>query len=505
MKKIYLAISTDIHGTLSAYSYVNQQALPYGFPRYVQFLKSLESHELIKLDNGDALQGSPLLSFIHREHLRPNPMALAMNQIGLDYVNVGNHDFNYGQDALLNYLSDVSGQSLCVNILYQNQALGSSRIHVTQDGLRLGLIGLCTDYIPHWERPEHIKDFKFLDPVETLKAEVSKLRSEVDVLIVLYHGGLEKDAQTGEPTEPLTGENVGYALAHVDGVDAIISGHQHRSICTHINGTLFMQCSLNLQEVMLLEVDSKTHALKGELINLSSYPIDETFESFLAPYQQQTNHWLDQVIGTLQGEACLIHDAFQARLHKHPFVSLLNQIQLEVSGADISATALFNQALGLPEAVSMRDIVNNYVYPNTLVMKEIDGKTLRAYLELNADYFMLKDGRIQVNPIFDEPKPQHFNYDMLDGISYSYDYTQTKGSRLVRLLYQGKTVEDDQRFKLVMNNYRASGGGNFLMIPECKTLQEFPLDMSDVIADYFYTHSPVRIQHHDNIEILPSE
>jgi 2',3'-cyclic-nucleotide 2'-phosphodiesterase / 3'-nucleotidase len=505
MNKLYLSISTDIHGTLSAYSYIHGQAQSFGFSRYMSFLNQIPTHhEVIKIDNGDSLQGSPLLSYVHREQIRPNPMALALNQIHLDYVNVGNHDFNYGEDALLHYLKDLNAHALTTNVLYQDQAIGASNIHITQEGLRIGLIGLCTDYIPHWERPEHIQRFRFLDPLTTLESEVSKLRLEVDYVIVLYHGGLERDALTGEPTEPLTGENVGYALTQVKGVDAVISGHQHRSICTHINGVLFMQCSLNLQELMWLELDPNTKELQGQIINLVDYPIDDTFEQFLAPYQKQTAQWLDVVIGQLEMGSCFIDDPFQARLHKHPFVSLLNQIQLELTQADISATALFNQPIGLPQAVRMRDIVNNYVYPNTLVLKEMDGKTLRAYLEFNADYFTLEENQVVVNPSFSDPKPQHFNYDMLDGIEYVYDYTQARGSRLVSCLYQGKTVEDDQRFKVVMNNYRASGGGNFSMIPSCVTLQEFPLDMSDVIAAYIASHSPVQIKHQNNIRILPN-
>ena len=503
MNKTYLSICTDVHGLLSTTSTIDGSTLPYGFSRYVSFLNQLNpTDEVVRIDNGDSLQGSPLMTYAHRTALRPSPMSQAMNLIKLDYVNVGNHDFNYGEQALMNYLNELNAVCLTSNVLYKGKPLGSSQIHRTQSGHRLGLIGVVTDYIPNWERPEHIQNFTFLNPLDVVAIEVQKYRAIVDFIIVFYHGGLERDPKTGEPTEVLTGENVGYALSQIPGIDAIISGHQHRSISTTINSALFMQCSLNLQESMWVEIDHTHHKLAGKLIDLSQFPVHQGFEAGLRPLQAATNRWLDTEIGSIEGQDCLIHDPFEARLHKHPMVSLINQIQLKVSGADLSATALFNQPIGLPRNIRMRDIVNNYVYPNTLVVKDIDGQTLRAYLEQNANYFELdNDDVIRVNPSFNEPKPQHFNYDMVDGIEYGFDIAKPVGQRLTHLFFNGKSIADDQRFTLVMNNYRASGGGNFHMIAACKTLKEFPLDMSDLMAEYVQTHSPIRIQHHENITI----
>lgn len=62
------------------------------------------------LDGGDTIQGSPFTNFTHRLPLRPHPIAQAMNQIGYDYVTLGNHDFNYGIAHLEAYLCDLPGR-----------------------------------------------------------------------------------------------------------------------------------------------------------------------------------------------------------------------------------------------------------------------------------------------------------------------------------------------------------------------------------------------------------
>ncbi len=65
----------------------------------------------------------------------------------------------------------------------------------------------------------------------------------------------------------------------------------------------------------------------------------------------------------------------------------------------------------------MRDVITNYIYPNTLAVVKITGAELKAALEQTADYLAVVDGQIVFNPAFIEPKPQYYNYDMYEGIS----------------------------------------------------------------------------------------
>src|SRR5699024_616973 len=123
------------------------------------------------------------------------------------------------------------------------------------NGLRVGILGLTTKYIPNWEKEDHIKGMQFDDPVQTAEKWVKVLKEEekVDVVVVAYHGGFERDLDTGEPSEVLTGENQGYQLCmevdgidvlltghlcmEVDGIDVLLTGHQHRQISgKEING-----------------------------------------------------------------------------------------------------------------------------------------------------------------------------------------------------------------------------------------------------------------------------
>jgi len=501
MMRVY--ITTDVHGTLKTSSYSDFSDKKQGLGRYLSAIqKARQNGDILVLDNGDILQGSPLLTYFQKEERKPHLMAQALNLIGVDFFNIGNHDFNYGKTILNQFLKDLNAPCLTSNITLNSVPLGQSQV-ITRQGLRIALIGACTDYIPHWEKPSHIAGMTFLDPIESVKSEVQRLRPQADLVIVMYHGGLERDPLSGLPTEPLTGENVGYALTQIPGIDLLVTGHQHRSIITTINGTLVTQCAFNAQEFAEVDITfDETLTLEGRLIKMKEFEEDPAMTKLIQPYEDQTQVWLDQTVGQLSGYDFMIRVPFKARLHKHPLVSLINQVQLETSGAQLSGVSLFNDPAGFKPEVTTRDIVSTYVYPNTLIVKQINGLQLKAYLEKCAEYFTLDHDRIIVNPEYDAPKAQHFNYDMVDGIFYTLKIGNPVGQRVIELTYEDKPILPDDVFSLVINNYRANGGGNFNMIVECPTLSEINLDMTDILSAYFESHPKVILNHQNNIVII---
>ncbi len=53
----------------------------------------------------------------------------------------------------------------------------------------------------------------------------------------------------------------------------------------------------------------------------------------------------------------------------------------------------------------MRDVITNYIYPNTLAVIQINGADLRAALEQTANYLAVENNQIVFNPAFIQPKP----------------------------------------------------------------------------------------------------
>lgn len=504
--RIGLFYTSDVHSHIYPYRYADLQSSSTGLTRVATCIEQVKQtfDANIIIDNGDLIQGAANSYYDAKISEQPTyPSVLAMNHIGCQAAIIGNHEFNYGSAYLRGAVQTSQFPWLSANIL--NVETGEpyfGKPYLICDivkGLRVAILGLTTKFIPNWEHPRNIEGLAFADPVETAKVWVPKLRLEerADVVVVAYHGGLECDVETGTPIEPLTGENQGYQmLREISGIDVLLTGHQHREVVANYGGTLVMQPGTEGRNVglVVLNVEQTSDSefvlkeLSGELISTADYVSDDRIPQIIgvAENEQATQSWLDNAIGFVQGNL-RIDSVAKARQMDHPFVEFINHVQMWASGAPISAAALLDEdSMGFGESISMRDVISNYKYPNTLRVLRVSGLVLREAVEKSAAYFSVEDneGQIGVNRDFLYPKPQHYNYDMWEGIEYEIHIHSPIGDRVKSLRYQGKPVTDKDSFDVVLNNYRAAGGGNFDMFKGCPVVKEIEVDMSELIVNY---------------------
>jgi 2',3'-cyclic-nucleotide 2'-phosphodiesterase/3'-nucleotidase len=88
---------------------------------------------------------------------------------------------------------------------------------------------------------------------------------------------------------------------------------------------------------------------------------------------------------------------------------------------------------------------------------------------------------------------------MVDGIEYTLTISNPVGQRVTALTHQGQVIQPDDVYSLVINNYRASGGGNFTMITDCPTLSEINTDMTDILIQTLESHPDLKLSHKNNI------
>lgn len=501
--RIILLETSDLHGSIMPVRYADRTREESGLAKLASAIrKEREEHEhVLLIDNGDLIQGTPLAYYHARmDAASPNPVIACLNALDYDAAVIGNHEYNYGMAFLQKAVGESRFPWLSANTVRKGTDepyFGSPYIVKTLGDVRIGVLGLTTSYIPNWENPEHIAELDFLDAVETARSWVRRLREDerVDAVVVSYHGGLEREPETGEPTEPETGENVGCRLCtEVEGIDVLLTGHQHRSIAgCQINGVAVLQPGSQGRFIgrAVLEFrreaggQAKLTVASTELISAAAVPDAPDILALAAECEDKTQRWLDTPIGAVRGDM-LIHDPMEVRLKDHPLIEFINRVQMEVSGADISSASLFdNQSKGFPERITMRDIVSNYIYPNTLKVIRVSGQDIRDALEQSAGYFELDgNGGVAVSRAFSDPKPQHYNYDMWEGIEYELDLRRPAGQRVVRLERNGEPLGLSQSYDVVMNNYRSGGGGNYDMFKGKPVVKDIPTDVSELMADY---------------------
>ncbi|WP_379971254.1 bifunctional metallophosphatase/5'-nucleotidase [Ectobacillus sp. sgz5001026] len=525
-KQVQLTIleTSDIHGNIYPITYSNNQPAEVGIAKIATLIKQERSlhEEVIVIDNGDLIQGTPLTYHYAKSMLQQeNPMSLILNHIGYDAAIIGNHEFNYGMDVLMHAITSSTYPYLCANILdaQTNEPYFGAPyiIKKIQPDITIAILGVTTHYIPNWENPDYIAALSFEDALESTKKWVQYIREKVnpDLLIVSYHGGFERDLQTGEPIEKLTGENQGYAICHeIDGIDVLLTGHQHRAIAGEkVNGVTVLQPSFNGHALGKVSVTFEHNGTQwnvaqsqSELLSTKDVVPDEEILKLTSSYEEITQQWLDQPIGKIEGDMS-ISDAMQIRMQDNAVIEFINKVQMDIAHVNISNTALFhNHSLGFPTNITMRDIVSNYIYPNTLKVIRITGQDIKDALEQSADYFLLDEKQnIIVNPAFMEPKPQHYNYDMWEGISYVLNITKPVGDRVQQLEYEGKPLNLEEEFDVVMNNYRAGGGGNYTMYQNKPIIKDIPMDMAELITNYILERKTVQATVNHNWKVVADD
>ena len=171
-------------------------------------------------------------------------------------------------------------------------------------------------------------------------------------------------------------------------------------------------------------------------------------------------------------------------------MDLINQIQLENSGADVSAAALFKDTSDLPAGdINYGNIFDIYKFDNTLYRVTVTGAELKAYMEWSAEcYNQWKEGDINIS--FDPEYPDYL-YDMFAGVDYEIDLSQPKGERIKNVMFQGEPLADDQTLTLAVNNYRYSSALKAQGIVSGTKEWESSNSIRDMIVAYFAEHSPV--------------
>jgi 2',3'-cyclic-nucleotide 2'-phosphodiesterase/3'-nucleotidase len=175
---------------------------------------------------------------------------------------------------------------------------------------------------------------------------------------------------------------------------------------------------------------------------------------------------------------------------------------MEYTGADISSCSLGNDVSGFRKEITIRDVIGTYIFPNTLVVKELTGKVLRQAIEKTAEFFTINDGEFTISPEFNTPKLQLYAYDMYDGIDYTLDISKPVGNRITSLTFNNKAVTDKDTYNVVMNNYRSSGGGDYYFIKECKIVNDTQTEVIELLLNYILKNKKIVIPHKDNITIV---
>ena len=294
---VYIISTNDMHANVLNYDTGIDLALVAGLK---------QQYDALLFDAGDALQGSPLAILSDGDDV----LSL-MNAAGYDAMTLGNHEFDYGQEKLLEHAANADFLTLCSNVLKGKEELlyslnlpNNGRYAVFEkNGFKIGVFALTTRQTLQSTDNRLLLGLKFQEEITCAKEMLDLLRPlNLDALILLAHLGCD-DA-------PCTSEDLALALTgkYQDELDLIIDGHSHQEYVKEVNGVTISQTGSRLNKVGLNTLnfnDQKsapqvTAALLSyeDLIDMNIVPDGKT-KDLEQKLQQKQSKFLQQEIASL--------------------------------------------------------------------------------------------------------------------------------------------------------------------------------------------------------------
>ncbi|MFF7698227.1 bifunctional metallophosphatase/5'-nucleotidase [Streptomyces lydicus] len=455
-------------------------------------------HNTLLIDAGDTIQGTQLAYYYAK--VDPitdpggpvHPMARAMNAIGYDAAALGNHEFNYGIPVLRKFEESCDFPLLGANAVdarslrpafrpYVLKRLRSPRGRV----VTVAVLGLTNPGIAIWDKAHVQGKLAFPGLVEQAAKWVPRLRSRgADVVVVAAHSGASGTSSYGDQL-PYVENAAALVAERVPGIDAILVGHAHVEIPERrvVNAETGREVVLSEplkwgQRLTLFDVVVEWRGGRWEVgsvgsrvLNSNAVAEDARITGLLRAEHRKVVAYVNRVIGRSKAEMT----AAEAPVKDTAILDFIAFVQAEVvrkalagsayaSLPVLSQASCFSRTARVPEGdVTIRSMAALYPFDNTLEARVLTGAQLRDYLEFSARYYVrtAAGGPVDPSGITNAEGTPDYNYDVVCGVSYEIDIAKPVGQRIGKLLFEGKPVAEGARFVLAVNNYRASGGGNF--------------------------------------------
>lgn len=488
--KLKIVETSDVHGYFFPYDFISKRPLKGTLARVNTYVNNLRKeygkNGVVLIDNGDILQGQPTCywsNFVMTTD--KNIAAQVINYMHYDAETIGNHDIEPGHKVYDKWIREVKCPLLGANILEKktgNPYVAPYAI-IERQGIKIAILGMVTPTIPCWLNEKIYEGLEFQDMVLCAKKWINiiKKNENPDLIFGLFHSGKDGGITMPNGIE----ENASARVAkEVPGFDVIFFGHDHQvhnEIVTNIEGKQVLcidpSCyARNVAEAEItLTTDKKGNILKknieGNIVSVADMEIDDKMVKHFKKQTDKINEFVNRKIGSFDTSVSTRDSYFG----NSAFTDLIQNMQLKITGADISFNAPLSFDASIKEGdITVSDMFKLYRFENKLNVLMMTGEEVRKHLEMSYDQWVntMKSPNDHLFLLNTEAKGDQqrmgflyytFNFDSASGIDYEVDVTKPNGSKVkIFKMSNGQPFDEHKWYKVAMNSYRACGGGELL-------------------------------------------
>jgi len=474
--------TSDVHGCYFPYDFIRNKPMKGSLARVSSYVKEQrEKYEnVILMDNGDILQGQPVAYYYnYMDTISEHVCAAMLNYMKYDVGTMGNHDVETGHAVYDRWVRQCNFPVLGANIV--DNKTGKPYLPpyqmIEKEGVKIAILGMITPAIPSWLPEQLWSGLHFEDMEDCARKWVKIIREKEnpDVLVGLFHAGPE-----GNKLDNVVENGSGNVAKSVPGFDVVFMGHDHtrryEKVVNVEGDSVLLIDPANMSKVVsevtftIKKQDGKVvfKQVEGKLVNMDGYAPDADFLNIFSGAYETTMDFVSRNIGRIEHTI----SSKEAFFGPSAFVDLIHQLQLDITGADISFCAPLSAYAEIKKGdICVSDMFNLYKYENLLYTMKLTGKEIKDFLEMSYalwtnqmqspdDHLMLLN---EEDNGFGRFKNPSFNFDSAAGIIYTVDVTKPQGEKIrIERMANGEPFDLNKTYRVAVNSYRGNGGGDLL-------------------------------------------
>ena len=233
------------------------------------------SNFLKKHPNTILLDAGDIFTMTHQS-LKDSLMAEAYNQLPYDVILFGDQELTMSNTELNQLVAQMDIPVVGTNIDHPETV--KSHI-IEKEGLRIAILGIIDPYALKYYPKDVREKIELSDPIESIQAEMKRLKDKADIFILLTHQGADLD----------------YAIAEkINGLHTIIGGHSQSAIETPetVNGALIAQAGKEGYYIGVVELiikDGNVVEQSGRIDTMKlAMPDDQRIMQMIEEYEQRS-------------------------------------------------------------------------------------------------------------------------------------------------------------------------------------------------------------------------
>jgi 2',3'-cyclic-nucleotide 2'-phosphodiesterase (5'-nucleotidase family) len=401
---------------------------------------SANGHPVIMVLAGDFLSPSVASSVFKGEQ-----MIAALNAAGLDLATLGNHEFDFGRDILIQRMAESKFQWVVSNVVdtKTGKPIGGAAPYVLRDAgpLKVGFIGLCIKTpLPK----DNQAGIRFIDPLVAAARYIPVLkRRGANVIVAITHLGFDEDRAL---------------VRRFPEIDLVVGGHEHYPITASENHALISKAGSEARWAARIDINrTATGTVERfyELIPITSAIVDDPQTAqTTAVYESRLGKELDQVVAT----STVGLDATDRReIGESNLGNLFADALRADVGADIGLTnsgAIRGDRLYPAGPLTGRTLLAMHPFGNVNCEIEVTGRVLIA--ALNSGVSKLPGGSGQ--------------FPQVSGMTMKVNPRAPPGNRVTGVVVNGQPLEPDKTYTVALPDYVLKGGDNYTMFRNARVL-----------------------------------